>query len=42
MDPLTKIRLDIERIKKNHEREINAMMLTMQQKEADIKALEQS
>jgi len=42
VDPLTKIRQDIEKVKRKHEKEINAMAEMVQQKETEIKALEQA
>lgn len=40
LDPLTKIRLDIEKVKKNHEKELAAMMAMVQQREAEIKSIQ--
>ena len=40
LDPLTKIRLDIEKVKKNHEKQLAAMMAMLQQREAEIKSIQ--
>lgn len=40
-DPMQKIKLDIEKIKKNHEREINEFVAMVENKEQYIRKLQE-